>query len=214
MKYPCLVLDHDDTVVQSTVQLHYPAYLHTLRLLRPHVVPLSCEAFQEACDTPGLVALYEQEYGFTKAEMDFELTDWKRYVSNTVPDSFDGIGEVLTAYHQAGGMICVVSHSHQELIRRDYNHHLGFEPHLIYDLSFENNKPNPHPILDILEKTGFTKEQLLVVDDLPLGLQMAQGAGVDFAYAGWCHNPPAIHQKMVTHSPIVLSHPRQLEEIL
>ena len=27
MKYKCLVLDHDDTVVDSTASIHYPAFL-------------------------------------------------------------------------------------------------------------------------------------------------------------------------------------------
>ena len=35
LKYQCLVLDHDDTVVNSTVSVNFPAFLDTLRILRP-----------------------------------------------------------------------------------------------------------------------------------------------------------------------------------
>ena len=34
MRYQCLVLDHDDTVVDSTASVHYPAFMETLRRLR------------------------------------------------------------------------------------------------------------------------------------------------------------------------------------
>ena len=35
LKYPCLVLDHDDTVVQSESTVNYPAFLKALDALRP-----------------------------------------------------------------------------------------------------------------------------------------------------------------------------------
>lgn len=35
LKYPCLVLDHDDTVVRSESTVNYPAFLEALRVLRP-----------------------------------------------------------------------------------------------------------------------------------------------------------------------------------
>lgn len=34
-KYPCLVLDHDDTLVQSESTVNYPAFLKALEVLRP-----------------------------------------------------------------------------------------------------------------------------------------------------------------------------------
>ncbi len=213
MKYPCLVLDHDDTVVKSTVQIHYPAYLHTMKILRPDVTPLSCVAFQEACAHPGLTELYEQTYGFTKEEMAFELADWRAFVKEKIPDAFAGIGEVLTAYRKAGGDIFVVSHSAKDLIERDYQHHFGFLPKGIYDLSYPNNKPHPAPVLKVMEQYGLEPHQVLVVDDLPTGLQMAQAAGVDFAYAGWCKNAPSIDKEMTTCKQ-VLRTPQDLLQLL
>ena len=37
MKYKCLVLDHDDTIVNSTATIHYPAFIESLKILRPHL---------------------------------------------------------------------------------------------------------------------------------------------------------------------------------
>ena len=37
MKYKCLILDHDDTVMDSTAHVHHPAFLVALAELRPGV---------------------------------------------------------------------------------------------------------------------------------------------------------------------------------
>lgn len=34
-RYPCLVLDHDDTTVRSTDTIHYLSFLDTMSKLRP-----------------------------------------------------------------------------------------------------------------------------------------------------------------------------------
>ena len=34
LKYPCLVLDHDDTVMDSTTHVHHPAFLVSLAVIR------------------------------------------------------------------------------------------------------------------------------------------------------------------------------------
>ena len=39
MKYKCLILDHDDTTVNSTAEVNYPALLDTLSHLRPDIHP-------------------------------------------------------------------------------------------------------------------------------------------------------------------------------
>ena len=53
MRYKCLVLDHDDTVVNSTATIHYPAFLEALKLLRPGVTISLDDYFRENFD-PGL----------------------------------------------------------------------------------------------------------------------------------------------------------------
>ncbi len=195
MKYKCLVLDHDDTLVKSTDQIHYPAFCHTLEILRPGAF-ISMEDFKEACASPGFIPLCTQGYGFTKEELDFELQDWLDFVKHKIPDAHEGFGELLTAYKQAGGLICVVSHSEESLIRRDYQHHFGLQPDYIYDLSFAPQKPDPAPLLDLMAKTGLSPKDLLVVDDLPVGKDMAIAADVDFLFAGWSDTAPSVYRQM------------------
>ena len=35
LKYPCLVLDHDDTVVQSEATINFPFFVYILNQIRP-----------------------------------------------------------------------------------------------------------------------------------------------------------------------------------
>ena len=37
MKYKCLVLDHDDTVVDSTATIHFPSFVKYLEDYRPEI---------------------------------------------------------------------------------------------------------------------------------------------------------------------------------
>ena len=37
-KYKCLVLDHDDTVVNSTATIHFPCFIEYLGKFYPHLV--------------------------------------------------------------------------------------------------------------------------------------------------------------------------------
>lgn len=211
MKYPCLVLDHDDTLVKSTDQIHYPAFCHTLEILRPGSF-ISKREFKEACAFPGFLPLCTETYGFTKEEMDFELADWLSFVKNKIPDTHEGFGELLTAYRAAGGKICVVSHSDSSLIQRDYAHHFGFLPDYIYDLSYPRQKPDPAPLLDLMKITGLFPNQLLVVDDLPVGRQMARGAEVDFVFAGWSNTAPCVYRQMEEQGVPTANTPKELFE--
>ena len=56
LKYKILALDHDDTVVKSTAEVHYPAFLETLKALRPEI-SMSLETFNEYCFSPGFFPL-------------------------------------------------------------------------------------------------------------------------------------------------------------
>ncbi len=139
MKYPCLVMDHDDTVVNSSATIQYPCNLEYLKLYR------------------------------------------------------HGMNNV-----NEGGEICVVSHSLSAHILRDWKENGLPEPKLIFgwDDPPQLRKPNPYPLYCIMEQLGYHAGELLMVDDLKPGCDMAQTAGVDFVAAGWAYNFPSIERYM------------------
>ena len=77
MKYKCLVLDHDDTVVASSEAIHYPSFIEYLKDFRPHLVNnYTFESFIIKNFDPGIVALLHDEVGLSEEEMKHEEGYW------------------------------------------------------------------------------------------------------------------------------------------
>lgn len=215
LRYPCLVLDHDDTVVDSTAHVHYPAFLACAELLRPGQVSMTLEEyFRMNCD-PGLGVYYKNVMGLSADELAFETRFWMDYVASHVPEVYGGMERVICEQKRRGGWVCVVSHSRRKNILRDYAAHSLPQPDLIYgsELPPERQKPLPWPLADIMERLGLAPEQLLVVDDLPLGRDMARAAGTAFAAAAWAHSVPEIRRQMA-QEPLCFERPEALFDYL
>lgn len=186
MKYPCLIMDHDDTVVNSTATIHYPCFVEFLEKYYPgHLMSLE-EYFLKNFD-PGFVPMCREEFGMDDRMLVLEQEYWHSYVENHIPAAYPGIRELLWDHAAKGGEICVVSHSQCGHIRRDWAANGLPEPKLVYgwDDPPALRKPNPYPLLDIMKKLDYPPEALLMVDDLKPGCDMAKAAGVDFVAAGW-----------------------------
>ena len=186
LKFPCLVLDHDDTVVQSETTLNYPYFCYILDQFRPGTT-ITLDEYTQGCYRLGFSEMCRQKYAFTEQELIDEYMGWKDYIRTHIPDPYEGIREILHRQKAEGGMICVVSHSGEENITRDYETHFGLKPDIIYgwDLPEHRRKPSPYPLLDIMQRYGFRPEEMLVVDDLKLAHTMARSAGVKIGFAAW-----------------------------
>ena len=96
-------------------------------------------------------------------------------------------------------MLCVVSHSSEENITRDYMTHFGILPDVIYgwDYPEHQRKPSAFPLQDIMNRYGYTPEQMLVVDDLKPAWEMCKKVQVPIAFAGWSKlDVPIISEEM------------------
>ena len=186
LKYPCLVLDHDDTVVQSESTVNYPCFCEFLKIYRPGTVYTLAEYVSD-CGNMSFVDLCRSRFHLTEDELLEEYHFWKNYARTHIPAPFPGIQELLHAYRKAGGKICVVSMSSEETILRDYRVHFGFEPDLIFgcDLPEEYRKPSTYALEQIAHQFGFQPSQMLVVDDMTFAVPMARSGGCPMAFAAW-----------------------------
>ncbi|MBE6979281.1 MAG: HAD family hydrolase [Ruminococcaceae bacterium] len=186
LKYKCLVLDHDDTVVQSMKTLSYPFWCLELEQFRPGVT-MSLEDYILECHRVGFAEMCRERFHFTEEELKTEHKQWMEYILQNIPDPYPGIDRIIRRQKEEGGLICVVSHSHADNILRDYRTHFAAEPDAIYGWELEphQRKPNPWPLEDIMKRFHLTAEEILVVDDMKLACQMAAPLGVRVAYAGW-----------------------------
>ena len=216
LKFPCLVLDHDDTVVQSEATITYPCFCRTLSIIRPNL-KISQKEYAQGCSELGFVEMCKQWYGFTQKELDDEYNFWKQYSKTHIPDPVPGIHKIISKQKEAGGEIIVVSHSAEEMILRDYKALFNIIPDRIYgcDAPLSEQKPNPFPILDIMEQRGYQPSEILVVDDMKPGLEMARAAGVKIAFAGWERKDfPSIYNEMKTLCDFVFDSTEQLDLFL
>ena len=217
MKYKCLVLDHDDTVVDSTASIHFPCFLEYLSEYRPHLAGgYDVESYFRKNFDPGILSLLRDEVGLSEAEIAHEGEYWREYVKGHIPRAYDGIREIIDEYLTRGGIICVVSHSYREYIERDYRENGLKMPSLVYswDINPEHRKPSPYALFDIMKRLSLSPSDILVVDDMKPGYDMARGAVCDFAAAGWAYNIPEIDAFMRANCDYYLPTVASLGELL
>ena len=212
MKYRCLVLDHDDTVVRSAQTVNYPALVERLHQNHPER-NISFEDFTRQCFLHNFTGMCSMALGLTDTEIQDQFEYWKIYVRTHIPPAYEGFDRLLRRFREAGGLVCVSSHSGVENITRDYRSNFGFVPDQIYsfELPPEQRKPAPFALLDIMERYGLRPGELLMVDDMKNGNNMAHAAGVDFACAGWSHTDPMIVEYMKQNSEEYFSSVSALE---
>ena len=196
-RYRCLVLDHDDTTVDSTRSVNYPQFQQALAHFRPGMT-MTEEEYFHYCFDPGFYEMCRLVLHYTPEEMAAHLQMWKDYHKDHHPRFFAGMPEIIRRQKDEGGLVCVVSHSTIDVIQRAYEHDNVPMPDLIFgaELPAECCKPNPWPMEQILERFQLKPEEVLMVDDMPQGGQMAKAVGVPFACAGWYGMLPQIEAKM------------------
>lgn len=216
LKYPCLVLDHDDTVVQSETTVNYPFFCYILDQYRPGTT-ITLEEYVHGCCNLGFSDMCRQWYGFTEQELVDEYWGWQEYIKDHIPAPFPGIERVIRRQKEAGGLICVVSHSCNDNITRDYAAHFGIQPDAIFgwDYPEHQRKPNPWPLEQIMERYGLSPDQLLVVDDMKPAWEMARKVNVPIAFAAWGKvNFPQVSAEMRSLCDYSFDSPEELERFL
>lgn len=216
MRFKCLALDHDDTAVNNSQELHYPAYMRIMPLMRPGSELLSFEDFMRVSYEPGFSEYLRNELGFSEEEIENEHRLWIDDVADKRARFFPGFTAALKEYKAQGGIICIVSHSEKEFILRDYRGQ-GVEPDAVYgyEPEAEKNKPHAYPLLMIMKSFKLEPEDILVVDDLRFGAEMAKRVGAKFAYAAWaCRNAQSVSKDMQDMSDFCLASVEEFRKLV
>ncbi|MBO5129438.1 MAG: HAD family hydrolase [Oscillospiraceae bacterium] len=216
LKFPCLVLDHDDTVVQSEATVNYPFFVYILDQYRPGAT-ITLDEYVSGCCNLGFAEMCRRWYGFTEQELVDEYRLWQEYIRDHIPAAFPGIHRIICRQKEEGGLVCVVSHSCNDNITRDYDAHFGIRPDHIFgwDYPEHQRKPNPWPLVQIMKKYDLRPEQLLVVDDMKPAYDMASGAGVPIAFAAWGRKDyPQIMAEMTSLCDYTFNSTEELEKFL
>lgn len=194
-------MDHDDTVVNSTATIHHPAFLEALKLLRPGETISLEDYFRDNFD-PGFMEMCTQKYGMTEQEIETEVQCWRDYVAKHTARAYDGMKELIERQRAEGGLICVISHSYDFNIRRDYEANGLPMPDMIFgwECPPEQRKPSTYALEMIARKYGLLPSEMVMVDDLKPGYDMAKAYGVPFVGAGWANDIVQIREFMQKNS--------------
>jgi beta-phosphoglucomutase-like phosphatase (HAD superfamily) len=200
MKYKCLMIDHDDTSVDSTPSIHHPAHIEQMKQLGRSHQALKLEDWFKVNFHPGLVNYLNDTLTLTEEESKLCYRVWREFTSKGVhPPFFPGILDLLERFKNNGGVIIVVSHSEPDIIRNHYKQqteHPGLMPDRIFGWNGnpKENKPEIWPVTETIKQFVLKKEEILVIDDLKPGITMASDSGVDSAGVGWSqsHQIPEI----------------------
>ena len=215
MKYKCLVFDHDDTVVNSTATIHHPCFQAYLDLRFPGRT-CSFEEYMRKNFAPGFIEMCKDDYGMTDADLEDETRFWQSYVKEHIPTAYPGIREIMERQKADGGYIAVVSHSFDFNIRRDYEANSLPSPDAVFgwEQPIERRKPNPYPLQEIMRRFSLSPADLLMIDDLKPGYDMARAVGTDFAAVGWSSDVPEIESFMRENCELYFKTVRALADFL
>ncbi len=197
MRYKCLVFDHDDTVVSSTAAIHHPSFQAFLDMYLPGRTCTLEDYFIKNFD-PGFLPMCREEYGMDDEMLDIEWRFWRDYVKQHIPAAYPGIREIMERQKAEGGLVCVVSHSFDDNILRDWAANGLPTPDAVFgwEQPPEHRKPNAWPLEEIMRRFALKPSDLLMIDDLKPGYDMAKACGVDFAGVGWSNDIPSIEAFM------------------
>lgn len=202
MKYKCLIIDHDDTTVDSTPAIHYLAHQEQMRRLGRESQTSTLEEWFTVNFDPGFTVYIDSILKLTDEEKQICYKTWREFTTVMTPPFFEGMLPLLNEFRENGGIVSVVSHSEPDIILSHYQKQTeipGFIPDLIIGWTGDpdKQKPAPWPVDQIRKQFDLKKEQILVVDDLRPGITMANRAGVDSAGVGWSHNLPIIKNGII-----------------
>lgn len=101
-------------------------------------------------------------------------------------------------------------------IIRDYKANGLPTPDMVFgwELLPEQRKPSPYPLQTIMKELKISSKDMIMVDDLKPGKDMADSCNVDFVGVGWAHSIPTIMNFMKNNCINYCTSVEELRKIL
>lgn len=197
-KYNQIVFDVDGTLIDTEYAIIYSLQETILSVAGKHV-PTTELTF--TLGITGEDALKRLNIDDIPAAMDIWVKNLHKYTDTMVV--FRGIAELLGKLSQQGYEMGIITSRTREEFGGDFDR-LGirhfFKTIVCADDTTEH-KPTPMPLYKYIELTGVDKSRILYIGDSEYDSGCAEGAGVDFALAGWGSHSREIRAKYYLKTP-------------
>ena len=178
------VLFDMDGVLFDSMPNHAYAWSHAMTQFGLEMTAYEAYLHEGRTGSGTINILAQRYWGRDATEEEIErIYAAKSEVFNTLPEPkpMSGAFEALTAAKELGCKIVLVTGSAQaSLLERLEEHYPGFfrQELMVTGFDVKRGKPDPEPYLMGLQKAGIKAEEAIVVENAPLGVESAKGAGI------------------------------------
>jgi HAD superfamily hydrolase (TIGR01509 family) len=170
----------NDGVLVNTEHIYYQATQHVLATVG---IALTPEQYVELFLVQGRGAWHlAEEKGLTATEIERLRTKRNTFYGELLgraPLLIDGVAGVLAALHgkYVMGVVTSSRRDHFDVIHRESGL-LKYFDFVLTGSDYTRVKPHPEPYLKAVERSGFSQEECLAVEDSERGLAAARAAGI------------------------------------
>lgn len=178
------VLFDMDGVLFNSMPNHAYAWSHAMTQFGLEMTAYEAYLHEGRTGSGTINILTQRYWGRDATEEEIErIYAAKANLFNTLPEPkpMPGALEALTAAKELGCKIVLVTGSGQaKLLESLEEHYPGFfhEELMVTGFDVKRGKPDPEPYLMGLQKAGVRAEEAIVVENAPLGVESAKGAGI------------------------------------
>ena len=173
-----------DGVLYNSMPYHAESWAWAMT---KHGLPYTAEETyrNEGRTSTGVIQEYHQRIYGTDATPELietiyaDKTAYFNRMTGGFPGTIPGVKEVLHYLHEQGVECWVVTGSGQKNLINALNETFdNVFTGIISSFDVKYGKPNPEPYLKAWERSGFKKEECMVVENAPLGVRAAKAAGL------------------------------------
>lgn len=200
--YNFVIFDVDGTILDTEMAVLSSLQKLLLEELNKHY---SFEDLKFALGIPGEAALHR----FGIENISKSNNRWNGYFKEFFHyiKVFDGIEETLIKLNEMEILTGIVTSKTKKEYTDDFIP-FGLSNHFRWVIcadDTEKHKPNPEPILKIIELSGTDKAKAIYIGDTKYDMECARGAGIDFGLALW-----GAKVSIGINADYILDNPRQI----